>query len=119
MSGVTGKLPNYARIDGDGTVVPMAPQIVHHDGHNYLVAHAEGFTTGVAVSRGQAPREGRFVITTWCQPAPDAPLGLALTFTPNDAMLDTIIASLTRFRDEQRRHAVASATAALKKAAGK
>lgn len=118
MTRPVGYLPGYGRVDGVLPQHTMRPQIVTHDGKKYLVHHAAGLTAGVVRSGGD---EGTDVpaVTIWHDGPNDMPLGLALTFLPDDDMLDAIIASLTGIRDRQRARAVDLAEAAFAKAGGK
>ena len=113
----TGRLPGYTKEGGVCRELP--PQLVEHDGKRFLMVHAAGFTTGLAVPSGQAVEEGRVVLTIWSDPPHGAAPGIALTFTPGDEHLDMIVDSLTRLRDDGRASAATQTAAALAKAAGK
>lgn len=109
--------PNYRRLEG----LPMSripTAMIEHEGDSYIVSQAEGLTTGLV---GSTEIGLRPVITVWQEPVPSAgrPIGIALSFTPDDEHLDMIITSLTRMRDQRRAEAKEQADAALRKAAGK
>lgn len=119
MIGSTGKMPNYTRHDADYRRTRLAPQITIHDGKSFLTLHAASFTVGLVVKPGQDPADGDIAMTTWCD-GPDGPgQGMALTFTPDDGMLDMIVGALVQFRDAKREAASKLASAALAKAGGK
>jgi len=114
----TGRLPGYKECVGS-SVAQMQPQIVDHDGETFLVVHSERFSTGVVRPKGTNGEADRTVMTIWGEKTLGAPVALALSFTPDDEMLDLIISSLTKARDRQRETAKALAAAALRKASGK
>lgn len=114
----TGKMPGYHSAEGN-TQRQMAPHMVMHNGQPFVVVHAGGVTTGLIVSPGEDLAEGRIAMTTWCDGPDGFGGGTALTFTPDDDMLDLIIASLTEARDTKRKAAAKLASAALARAGAK
>ena len=114
----TRRMPGYQECAGDA-VDQMAPQFLEHDGKTFLVVHASAFSSGVMRPTGTNGEADRIVMTIWADAAPGAPVSMALSFTPDDDMLDVIISSLTVARDRQREFAKTQAAAALRKAAGK
>lgn len=112
----TQAMPGHTRLEDVSRATP--PQMVENDGKPYLMVHAEGLTTGLV---GRAGADLRTVITIWNEAAPDRgrPIGMAFSFTPSDDMLDLIVDSLIKLRDDARAKATEQAAAALRKASGK
>lgn len=110
-------MPNYRRHEG----LPskrLPSSMIEYDGKQFIVAFAEGLTTGLT---GTTANDLRPVITIWQDPVPERgrPIGIGLSFTPDDEHLDMIIESLTGIRDRCRAQAKEQANAMLRKAAGK
>ena len=112
----TARLPGYREFRGD-RVEQIAPQILHHDGEPYLVVHSPCFTSGVIRPGNTTGEDDRVMLAIWGERPPGAPIAMALAFTPDAEMLDSIIDMLVTLRERQQATACMLATAALRKAA--
>lgn len=110
------RVDGFTRLDSTYAGKQMPPQIVENEGHDFMVVHADGFTTGYVQMTDNTLVP---VVTTWASPSRGQPFGMALSFTPDDEMFDLIINSLTAMRDKRRAEAKEQAEAALRKAAGR